>query len=127
MKTCNEVNIRNNRDDPNLCIEIEAVETDHISTTYLPNSDKNINKKKFRYLRNVQLADCYEFNNKVISILLEVDYYYEVVTGRITRLNKHVVAVKTLFGDVLTAEEYNLRETFHNESYYERIQYFKTP
>ncbi|GFU11788.1 uncharacterized protein TNCV_2024661 [Trichonephila clavipes] len=68
-----------NRDDPNLCIEIEAVETEHISITNLPTPDRNINKK-FRYLKNVQLADPYEFNDKEISILIGADYYYQVVT-----------------------------------------------
>ncbi|GFV16585.1 DUF1758 domain-containing protein [Trichonephila clavipes] len=84
-------------DDPNLCIEIEAVETEHISVTNLPTPDRNIDKK-FRYLKNVQLADPYEFNDKEISILIGADYYYQVVTGRITRLNKNLVTVETLFG-----------------------------
>ncbi|GFY26931.1 uncharacterized protein TNCV_930721 [Trichonephila clavipes] len=55
-KTLNIVKIKlKNRDDPNLCIEIEAVETEHISITNLPTPDRNIDKK-FRYLKNVQLA-----------------------------------------------------------------------
>ncbi|GFU17504.1 uncharacterized protein NPIL_61521 [Nephila pilipes] len=74
----------------------KTVKTEHISTTHLPTPDKSIDNK-FRHLRNVQLADCYEFNNKEISILLGADYYYEVVTGRITRLSKHLDAVETLF------------------------------
>ncbi|GFV50644.1 uncharacterized protein TNCV_2213071 [Trichonephila clavipes] len=97
-KTLNIVKIKlKNRDDPNLCIEIEAVETEHISITNLPTPDRNIDKK-FRYLKNVQLADSYEFNDKEISILIGADYYYQVVTGRITRLNKNLVTVETLFG-----------------------------
>ncbi|GFX05916.1 uncharacterized protein TNCV_1785481 [Trichonephila clavipes] len=96
-KTLNIVKIKlKNRDDPNLCIEIEAVETEHISITNLPTPDRNIDKK-FRYLKNVQLADSYEFNDKEISILIGADYYYQVVTGRITRLNKNLVT-ETLFG-----------------------------
>ncbi|GFW50235.1 uncharacterized protein TNCV_4696531 [Trichonephila clavipes] len=97
-KTLNIVKIKlKNRDDPNLCIEIEAVETEHISITNLPTPDRNIDKK-FRYLKNVQLADSYEFNDKEISILIGADCYYQVVTCRITRLNKHLVTVETLFG-----------------------------
>ncbi|GFV32399.1 uncharacterized protein TNCV_1676851 [Trichonephila clavipes] len=97
-KTLNIVKIKlKNRDDPNLCIEIEAVETEHISITNLPTPDRNIDKK-FRYLKNVQLHDSYEFNDKEISILIGSDYYYQVVTGRITRLNKNLVTVETLFG-----------------------------
>ncbi|GFY35079.1 reverse transcriptase domain-containing protein [Trichonephila clavipes] len=98
IKTLNIVKIKlKNRDDPNLCIEIEAVETEHISITNLPTPDRNIDKK-FRYLKNVQLADSYEFNDEEISILIGADYYYQVVTGRITRLNKNLVTVETLFG-----------------------------
>ncbi|GFW66138.1 uncharacterized protein TNCV_1710371 [Trichonephila clavipes] len=97
-KTLNIVKIKlKNRDDPNLCIEIEAVETEHISITNLPTPDRNIDKK-FRYLKNVQLADSYEFNDKEISIFIGADYYYQVVTGRITRLNKNLVTAETLFG-----------------------------
>ncbi|GFU33102.1 uncharacterized protein TNCV_4156451 [Trichonephila clavipes] len=97
-KTLNIVNIKlKNRDDPNLCIEIEAVETEHISITNLPNPDRDIDKK-IRYLKNVQLADPYEFNDKEISILIGADYYYQVITGRITRLKKNLAAVETLFG-----------------------------
>ncbi|GFT62589.1 DUF1758 domain-containing protein [Trichonephila clavipes] len=97
-KTLNIVKIKlKNRDDPNLRIEIEAVETEYISITNLPTPDRNIDKK-FRYLKNVQLADPYEFNDKEISILIGADYYYQLVTGRITRLNKNLVTVGTLFG-----------------------------
>ncbi|GFU84777.1 DUF5641 domain-containing protein [Trichonephila clavipes] len=67
------------RDDPNLCIGREAVETEHISITNLPTPDRNIDKK-FRYLKNVQLADPYEFNDKELPILIGADYYYQVVT-----------------------------------------------
>ncbi|GFY36842.1 integrase catalytic domain-containing protein [Trichonephila clavipes] len=77
-KTLNIVKIKlKNRDDPNLCIEIEVVETEHISITNLPTPDRNIDKK-FRYLKNVQSADPYEFNDKEISILIGADYYYQV-------------------------------------------------
>ncbi|GFU17033.1 reverse transcriptase domain-containing protein [Trichonephila clavipes] len=58
----------------------------------------NRSQKDEGYLKNVQLADSYEFNDKEISILIGADYYYQVVTGRITRLNKNLVTVETLFG-----------------------------
>ncbi|GFT57386.1 DUF1758 domain-containing protein [Trichonephila clavipes] len=94
IKTLNIVKIKlKNRGDSNLCISIEAVETEHISITHVPTLDK-----KFRYLKRVQLADFYEFNDKEISILIGADYYYQVVTGRITCLNKNLVAIETLFG-----------------------------
>ncbi|GFX04648.1 uncharacterized protein TNCV_2773791 [Trichonephila clavipes] len=110
IKTLNIVKIKlKNRDDPNLCIAIEAFETEHISITHLPTPDK-----KFRYLKNVQLADSYEFNYKEISILIGVDYYYQVVTGRITRLNKNLVAVETLFGS--DREEFLTMSVIVNQS-----------
>ncbi|XP_035223434.1 uncharacterized protein LOC118196140, partial [Stegodyphus dumicola] len=111
-KSFNVVKLKlKNGDDPNLCIEIEALETDHISGTHLPTPDKNI-EKQFRRLKNVQLADCYEFNNKEISILIGADYYYDIVTGRITCLSKTLVAVETLFGWCLQGRNTNLNETF---------------
>ncbi|GFX19923.1 uncharacterized protein TNCV_1434831 [Trichonephila clavipes] len=111
-KTLNIVKIKfKNRDDPNLCIEIQAVETEHISITNLPTPDRNIDKK-FRYLKNVQLADSYEFNDKEISILIGADYYYQVVTGRITRLNKNLVTVETLFGWSLQGQSTDSERTF---------------
>ncbi|GFS93198.1 DUF1758 domain-containing protein [Trichonephila clavipes] len=71
-KTLNIVKIKlKNRDDPNLCIEIEAVETEHISITNLPTPDRNIDKK-FRYLKNVQLADPYEFNDFFIVKFIRI-------------------------------------------------------
>ncbi|GFX31101.1 DUF1758 domain-containing protein [Trichonephila clavipes] len=120
-KTLNIVKIKlKNRDDLNLCIEIEAVETEHISITNLPTPDRNIDKN-FRYLKNVQLADPYEFNDKEISILIGVDYYYQVVTGRITRLNKNLVTVETLFvwslqGQSTDSEELLTMSVIVNES-----------
>ncbi|GFR10938.1 uncharacterized protein TNCT_469291 [Trichonephila clavata] len=96
-KTLHIVKIKlKNRDDPNLCIEIEAVETEHISITHLPTPDENIDKK-FRYLKNVQLVNSYEFNDKEISILIGADYYYQIVTGGITRLYKNLVAVDIIW------------------------------
>ncbi|GFW51955.1 uncharacterized protein TNCV_1188861 [Trichonephila clavipes] len=57
-KTLNIVKIKlKNRDDPNLCIEIEAVETEHISITNLPTPDRNIDKK-FRYLKKCTISRC---------------------------------------------------------------------
>ncbi|GFY40328.1 uncharacterized protein TNIN_470521 [Trichonephila inaurata madagascariensis] len=45
-KILNIVKIKlKNRDDPDLCIEIEVVETEHISITHLLTPDRNINKK----------------------------------------------------------------------------------
>ncbi|GFW42156.1 reverse transcriptase domain-containing protein [Trichonephila clavipes] len=58
----------------------------------------NRSQKDEGYLKNVQLADPYEFNDKETSILIGADYYYQVVTGRITRLKKNLVTVETLFG-----------------------------
>ncbi|GFU96493.1 DUF1758 domain-containing protein [Trichonephila clavipes] len=94
IKTLNIVKVKlRNRNDPNLYIAIEAVETKHISITHLPTPDK-----KFRYIKNVQLADSYEFNDKEMSILIGADYYYQVVTGKFTRLNKNLVAIDTSSG-----------------------------
>ncbi|GFT98235.1 reverse transcriptase domain-containing protein [Trichonephila clavipes] len=97
-KTYNVVKvIIENRDEPTLNIEIEALETDQITATNIPvpsNNISNINKQ----LKGLKLADCYEFRNNNIVILVGADYYYDVVLNRIKRLNDKLVATETLFG-----------------------------
>ncbi|GBN44277.1 hypothetical protein AVEN_211376-1 [Araneus ventricosus] len=86
-----------NRDEPSLHIEIEALETEQISATTLPVPETNISKK-FNKLKGLQLADCVENKDKNISILIGADYYYEIVSGRLKRLNDKLVATETIFG-----------------------------
>ncbi|GBM01529.1 hypothetical protein AVEN_202404-1 [Araneus ventricosus] len=86
-----------NRDEPSLHIEIEALETEQISATTLPVPETNISKT-FNKLKGLQLADCVENKDKNISILIGVDYYYEIVLGRLKRLNDKLVATETIFG-----------------------------
>ncbi|GFS65167.1 integrase catalytic domain-containing protein [Trichonephila inaurata madagascariensis] len=60
--------------------------------------DKNEQVVRLFLDNGSQRTDSYEFNDKEIPILIGADYYYQVVTGRITRLNEILVAVETLFG-----------------------------
>ncbi|GBM11079.1 hypothetical protein AVEN_206495-1 [Araneus ventricosus] len=85
-----------NRDEPSLHIEIEALETEQISATTLPVPETNISKT-FNKLKGLQLADRVENKDKNISILIGVDYYYEIVSGRLKRLNDKLVATETIF------------------------------
>ncbi|GFS65861.1 uncharacterized protein TNCV_390871 [Trichonephila clavipes] len=86
-----------NRDEPTLNIEIEALETDQITATNIPVPSNNISKIN-KQLKGLKLADCYEFRNNKIVILVGADYYYDVVLNRIKRLNDKLVATETLFG-----------------------------
>ncbi|GBN93679.1 hypothetical protein AVEN_250617-1 [Araneus ventricosus] len=83
-----------NRDEPSLHIELEALGTEQISATTLPVPNINVSKA-FNKLKNLQLADCDK--NKNISILIGVAYYYEIVSGRLKQLNDKLVATETIF------------------------------
>ncbi|GFT91480.1 integrase catalytic domain-containing protein [Trichonephila clavipes] len=97
-KTYNVVKvIIENRDEPTLNIEIEALETDQTTATNIPVPSNNISKIN-KQLKGLKLADCYEFRNNKIVILVGADYYYDVVLNRIKRLNDRLVATETLFG-----------------------------
>ncbi|GFW74375.1 uncharacterized protein TNCV_2412741 [Trichonephila clavipes] len=96
-KTYNVVKvIIENRDEPTLNIEIEALETDQITATNIPVPSNNISKIN-KQLKGLKLADCYEFRNNKIVILVGADYYYDVVLNRIRRLNNKLVSTETLF------------------------------
>ncbi|KAF8789814.1 hypothetical protein HNY73_007724 [Argiope bruennichi] len=86
-----------NREDPSLRIEVEALVTENISATTLPAPNNNITKT-YNKLKHLQLADIIDNRGKNISILIGVDYYYEIVSGRIKRLNNKLVATETIFG-----------------------------
>ncbi|GFS32505.1 integrase catalytic domain-containing protein [Trichonephila inaurata madagascariensis] len=86
-----------NRDQPSLNIEIEALVTDKISATNLPAPETNI-PKVYKQLKSLQLADSNEYKENKIVILIGSDFYFDVVTGRIKRLNNKLVASETIFG-----------------------------
>ncbi|XP_055948609.1 uncharacterized protein LOC129981696 [Argiope bruennichi] len=86
-----------NREDPSLSIEVEALVTENISATTLPAPNNNITKT-YNKLKPLQLADIIDYRGKNISILIGVDYYYEIVSGRIKRLNNKLVTTETIFG-----------------------------
>lgn len=86
-----------NRDEPSLNVEIEALVTDQISATNIPAPDTNL-MKSFKQLKNLQLADSYHYKDSEIVILVGSDFYFNIVSGRIKRLNSKLVASETLFG-----------------------------
>ncbi|GFY12349.1 uncharacterized protein TNCV_284521 [Trichonephila clavipes] len=49
-------------------------------------------------LENLVLADSSDCQEKPITILIEAEYYYDAVTGKIKHLSKKLVAVETIFG-----------------------------
>ncbi|GFY74989.1 uncharacterized protein TNIN_447271 [Trichonephila inaurata madagascariensis] len=86
-----------NRDKPSLYIEIEVLVTDKISATNLPAPETNI-PKVYKQLKSLQLADSYEYKENKIVILIGSDFHFQVVTGRIKRLDNKLVASETIFG-----------------------------
>ncbi|KAF8796336.1 hypothetical protein HNY73_000720 [Argiope bruennichi] len=86
-----------NREDLSLRIEVGALVTENISANTLPVPNNNI-IKTYNKLKGLQLADNIDNRDKNISILFGVAYYYEIVSGRIKRLNNKLVATETIFG-----------------------------
>ncbi|GBO24395.1 hypothetical protein AVEN_62120-1 [Araneus ventricosus] len=96
-KTFNVVKIRlESKDDPNSCLEIEALETEKISSAHIPppNIDISIYNK---HLKGLKLADTIN-NDTDVSVLIGADNYYDVMTGRIKRINWKLVAAESLYG-----------------------------
>ncbi|XP_054717257.1 uncharacterized protein LOC129226651 [Uloborus diversus] len=96
-KTFNVVKIRlENKEDLNLYLEIEALEIEKISAAHIPPPavDTSIYSK---HLKGLKLADT---SNKdvSVSILIGADNYYDVMTGRIKRINRKLVAAASLYG-----------------------------
>ncbi|XP_054711322.1 uncharacterized protein LOC129220912 [Uloborus diversus] len=91
------------RSSPNSRIEVELLVTDHILGSDIPPpKSKEIRQNKL--LRNLILADSLD-SQQPVGILIGADYYYNIVTGHIKRLNKNLVAVETIFGWSLQGRE----------------------
>ncbi|KFM62154.1 hypothetical protein X975_06179, partial [Stegodyphus mimosarum] len=96
-KTFNVVKIKlENKEISNSKIKIEVLVTEQISSSDLP--PPNVNKHIIgKQLERLQLADSWDCKEK-ITLLIGADYYYDIVTGKLKRLDKHLVAAETLFG-----------------------------
>ncbi|GFS47235.1 integrase catalytic domain-containing protein [Nephila pilipes] len=96
-KTFNAVKRRlENKDDPNSYLEIEALETEKISAAHIPPPDIDISIYS-KHLKGLKLADTTN-SDANISILIGPDNYYDVMTGRIKRISRKLVAPESLYG-----------------------------
>ncbi|GFT90436.1 integrase catalytic domain-containing protein [Nephila pilipes] len=96
-KTFNVVKIRlENKDDPNSYLEIEALETEKISAAHIPPPDIDISIYS-KHLKGLKLADTTNSDANV-SVLIGADNYYDVMTGRIKRISRKLVAAESLYG-----------------------------
>ncbi|GFT05417.1 integrase catalytic domain-containing protein [Trichonephila clavipes] len=96
-KTFNVVKIRlENKDDPNSYLEIEALETEKLSAARIPPPDIDISIYN-AYLKDLKLADTTNSDTNV-SVLIGADNYYDVMTGRIKRISRKLVAAESLYG-----------------------------
>ncbi|XP_042150258.1 uncharacterized protein LOC121838227 [Ixodes scapularis] len=77
---------------------IEALEVEVISRETLPRPDINIQRNLKRM--NIPLADDAEkvINNEATRILIGLDHYWEMCTGRIKKLDKRITAMETALG-----------------------------
>ncbi|GFU21992.1 integrase catalytic domain-containing protein [Nephila pilipes] len=96
-KTFNVVKIRlENKDDPNSYLEIEALETEKISAAHIPPPDIDISIYS-KHLKGLKLADTTNSDANV-SVLIGADNYYDVMTGRIKRISRKLVATESFYG-----------------------------
>ncbi|GFT14098.1 integrase catalytic domain-containing protein [Nephila pilipes] len=96
-KTFNVVKIRlENKDDSNSYLEIEALETENISTAHIPPPDIDISIYS-KHLKGLKLADTTKRDANV-SVLIGAENYYDVMTGRIKRISRKLVAAESLYG-----------------------------
>ncbi|GFT35699.1 integrase catalytic domain-containing protein [Nephila pilipes] len=96
-KMFNVVKIRlENKDDPNSYLEIEALETEKISAAHIPPPDIDISIYS-KHLKGLKLADTTNSDANV-SVLIGADNYYDVMTGRIKRISRKLVAAESLYG-----------------------------
>lgn len=77
-------------------IEIEAVVTPQVCTALMKVPGEHIQKEMKR--RGLQLADCDGDHKPELSVLIGSDYYWQIVSGRVERLTKSLVALESTFG-----------------------------
>ncbi|KAL7881123.1 hypothetical protein SRHO_G00033770 [Serrasalmus rhombeus] len=77
-------------------IEIEAVVTPQVCTALMKVPGEHIQKEMKR--RGLQLADCDGDYKPELSVLIGSDYYWQIVSGRVERLTKSLVALESTFG-----------------------------
>ncbi|XP_064482904.1 uncharacterized protein LOC135395738 [Ornithodoros turicata] len=82
-------------------LELEALEIEDLCMGSLPIPDGNLIKELSQ--SNMTLADdtVHRLEIPGISILIGCDYYWSVVTGKVRKLRRGLVAVETIFGWVL--------------------------
>lgn len=77
-------------------IEIEAVVTPQVCTALMKVPGEQIQKEMKR--RGLQLADSDGDYKPELSVLIGSDYYWQIVSGRVERLTKSLVALESTFG-----------------------------
>ncbi|KFM77345.1 hypothetical protein X975_06234, partial [Stegodyphus mimosarum] len=96
-KTFNVVKAKlENISNPKLSIYVEFLEVENISNALISPPDLNFAKEN-KVLQNLQLADCCRQSDK-IDVLIGIDFYYSIITGKIKRISRDVVATESLFG-----------------------------
>lgn len=91
-----EVVLKENPDGESLLIE--AIEVDMISRVRLPRPYET--SKSHMKKMGIKIADDNDekCTTQETSSLLGYDFYWDVITGRVKRLNKHTVLVESILG-----------------------------
>lgn len=77
-------------------IEIEAVVTPKVCTALMKVPGEHIQMEM--KTRGLQLADCAGDDKPELAVLIGSDYYWQIVSGRVERLTKSLVALESIFG-----------------------------
>ena len=86
-------------------VYIEALSIPFLCSSIQEQSIKTLDISKYNYLKNLDFVDKYSSDNseKSIDILIEMNYYFNFVTGKIKRgLPVCPVVIKSNFGWILS-------------------------
>ena len=114
IKTLDVVRVCLKGRDPKNNIYMEALCIPFICSP-LKNPNFNLLQQKYVYLKGIPLAESYPLkNNESVDILVGLDYYYSIITGKIIRgCNNGPVALESILGWIVCGpSDIGVRENF---------------
>ena len=102
---------------------IEAISTPFICSDILNQNVKSVSSH-YKHLQNLQLADNSGDQNKHVSILIGMDYYFSFMNGEVKKGNENEpLAIKSIFGWVLCGviENEQIVNTYMNSTHMLRV------
>ena len=86
----------------NSCVKLEALEVEQICSKMVKQK-VNLAKGWYKILKNITFADEGSgADEEEVGLLIGLDQYWEIVSGRTIKLSNEAVAIETIFGYVLS-------------------------